>query len=267
MRIILFLLLLPSCLSAHQLSDNSYKIFIDGGKKGLRNSTGKIVIPAKYDDLGWSNGTDDLPIDDVIGYKQNSQWGLITTSNKKLTLAEFSFLNKTQSQFIIAARTGRLSHSYFYGVLNSKGALVIPCKYVSIRSGEGNFVLSEKKGGEEKYGLINHNLEIVLPVEYLNIVRVSDRLLKLSLLNGQNRLYNVVNNQVVIDSITDVEPWGDYYKVYKGLKSGLITDGGKIIVPIKFKDFRRSGENFETLKYSTWEIFSANNQIIRKSVV
>lgn len=266
-RVFLFLFLSSFCLKAHQLPVNNHEIIVIGGKKGLKNATGKIIIPPKYQDLGWSNDTDDSPVENIIGYKQNSHWGLITLTNKKITTPEFSFVNKTENSLIIAAKNGRLSQSYFYGVFNAKGETVLPFRYASIQSQKDFFIVSERNGGVEKYGLVNYNYEIELPLDYQNIIPVADQLLSLNLSNGLSQLYNTTDNSIVLDSITFVEKWEDgLYKVFQGLKCGLITNEGKIVIPIRYKNFRLKGEYFEVLNYPTWEVFSADNQFIHSLI-
>ena len=59
-----------------------YSIIEKGQRKGLVNNRGKVIIPAEYEDLGWSEGEAEV-IADVIGYKENNRWGLIKINNTK----------------------------------------------------------------------------------------------------------------------------------------------------------------------------------------
>ena len=80
-------LFIPLCLIQYNLlaesSAEEYFIFQKNNKKGVRDSEDKVIIPAEYDDLGWSIG-EFHPLDDVLGYKENGRWGLITLENKKI---------------------------------------------------------------------------------------------------------------------------------------------------------------------------------------
>ena len=44
------------CKISAATAAEDYFIFQENDKKGLRNSKDKVVIPAEYDDLGWSIG-------------------------------------------------------------------------------------------------------------------------------------------------------------------------------------------------------------------
>lgn len=262
-RSFLFFLFFPSFLFAHQLSESGYEIIIVGKKKGLKDATGKIIIPPKYEDLGWSNGNDDNPTENLIGYKQNSKWGLISLTNKKITLPEYAFLNKTKSEYIIGAKSGRLSRSYFYGLFNAKGEIVVPFRYLSMQEENGCLVVSDRVGDEKKYGLITIDNQLLLPFDYVNILTISDTLLSLNLTNGQIQLYNSELKTIVQDSLTNIESWENgYFKIYKGLKCGLINDKGLFIAPVEYKDFVWNEDQLEGLKYPKWNVFSGQNELI-----
>ena len=263
-RFFLFLIFFPSLLPAHQLPKSGYEIIVVGEKKGLKDADGKIVIPPKYEDLGWSNGSDDNPTENLIGYKQNSRWGLISLANKKITLPEYTFLNKTESEFIIGAKTGRLSRSYFYGLFNAKGQIVVPFSYLSMHEENNHFVVSNRIAGKIKYGLITSDNQLVLPFNYENISTISDKLLSLHFDNGLLQIYNLELKTIIQDSLTSIEAWKNgYFKTYKGLKCGLMNNRGVFIAPIEYKDFLWKEDHLAGLKFPKWKVFSAQNKLMK----
>jgi hypothetical protein len=47
---------------------DAYSVFEDNGKVGLKNESGKVLIPAKYDALGWSDGEFSV-LNNATGYR------------------------------------------------------------------------------------------------------------------------------------------------------------------------------------------------------
>jgi len=266
-RFLLFLFLFPISVFAHQLPNGEYEIIVNDGKKGLKNASGKKIIPPKYDDLGWSNNNDDAPIESIIGYMQNSKWGLMSLSNKKITLPEYAFLNKTKANFIIGGKTGKVSRSIFFGLFNPKGQVVVPFKYLSMQEAHRNLLVSDRVNTEKKYGLLSSDNQILLPIAYTSISPVSNELLLLSNSNGEKQLYNSVIKSIILDSLTKVEVWRQgYLKIYKGLMCGLVDNKGNRIAPIKYKDFSLENGVLKGQKYPKWEVFSAKNRLIETIV-
>ena len=73
-KLILILLFLTTSIFVlglslyNESSDPDYKIVEKGKKKGLEDKNGKLVIPIKFDDLGWTLGEPE-PYNDIIGYQ------------------------------------------------------------------------------------------------------------------------------------------------------------------------------------------------------
>ena len=59
-----------------------FSVFSENGKVGLKDNQGQVVIPATYDELGWSNGTFSV-INNITGYRKNDTWGLLNIETKK----------------------------------------------------------------------------------------------------------------------------------------------------------------------------------------
>ena len=77
---IFFGLLLISFVSA----GTPYVVYRENGKTGVKSQDGKVVIPAQYDGIGWSNGKFSI-IENVTGFRIGQGWGLINLSNQKVT--------------------------------------------------------------------------------------------------------------------------------------------------------------------------------------
>ena len=103
---------------------NEYSIIEEGHKKGLVNNRGKVIIPAEYDDLGWSEGKAEV-IADVIGYKENDLWGLLKVNNTKLTSPEFNNIYPLDKNHFVAAKFDTYKLNNLFGVINLSGKTII----------------------------------------------------------------------------------------------------------------------------------------------
>ena len=78
--LVLLTMLEGSWLEAKEVEE--YFIFQLNDKKGVRNSKDKILIPAEYEDLGWSIG-EFHPLNETLGFKENGLWGLLSLKKQK----------------------------------------------------------------------------------------------------------------------------------------------------------------------------------------
>ncbi len=70
---------------------NGYERFEENGKVGIKDNDGKIILPASFDALGWSDGNFSV-IGQITGYRQQNKWGLLTLKKEFITRAEFESL-------------------------------------------------------------------------------------------------------------------------------------------------------------------------------
>jgi len=204
-----------------------YVIFQKNSKKGLRNSQDQVVIPAEYDDLGWSIG-EFHPLDDVIGYKEDGRWGLITLNNEKITSPNYFNLFPLNRQLIVASDKDVLPQEERYGIIDLNGNVVLDFEYGLLNLFNNHVVASKKVGAEWKYGMMNLSYQEVLPFKYT--------------------LIKPLNNQFAI--IMDHE------------MTGLVDASGQIIVPIKYHVIELKGKEFRGKVFDTYEIRNAQNQLI-----
>src|SRR5688572_22438459 len=82
---------------------NDFSVYEENGKVGLKNLRGEVLIPAKYDAIGWSNGRLSV-VNNVTGYRSNGLWGLISTGNEVITKAEYEDLSPGEGSLIVARK-------------------------------------------------------------------------------------------------------------------------------------------------------------------
>src|SRR5690242_18547358 len=87
---------------------NSFNVFEENGMVGLKDGQGHVLIPARYEALGWSYGEFSV-IANVTGYKSQGRWGIINVNNHKITKTEFEELLPGEGTLIIARKKSSLS--------------------------------------------------------------------------------------------------------------------------------------------------------------
>src|SRR5688572_3425945 len=147
-----------------------YSVFEVNGKVGLKNEAGKVLIPAKYEALGWSDGAFSI-LNNVTGYRSAGKWGLISLTNHVITKAEFEEIAPTDGSLLVARKRSS-SLRTFSGILNASGKEIIPFQYDEIRLSSLRAIVFTKIGSQYKYGLLDLDNKILIPQQYRNIIPI-----------------------------------------------------------------------------------------------
>ena len=126
--ILLLFILFCSFFHAFGEEGEEYSIIEKNHKKGLINKNGRVLIPAEYDDLGWTNGGTQL-LENVIGFKKGGLWGVLNTKNEKVTDPVYTSLAKFNENWIVASKKLSFNSNIVYGVINAKGNAEIAFQY------------------------------------------------------------------------------------------------------------------------------------------
>lgn len=233
------------------------------GKVGLANEAGKIIIPLEYEGLGWSKGTL-TAVGGVIGFKQNSKWGLIQLDNKKVTTAQFSELFPAKDNYILAAKKGRFSNRDFYGVIDSRGKSIVPFHYEMLQSGHDLLIAAYRKNRQTDFGLIDFRNKVKIPFEYYTLKPAHSNYYLATDYKGKKSLLNQTGQSVLsypIDSLYAISETRAI--VYSDGKSGLINESAQNMLPLSYKRIQAlPSAQFNTLDFDQWHILSAQNEII-----
>ena len=215
---------------------NEYAIFEQNQKKGLKDHRGKEIIPAEYDDIGWSDGRTGV-FDGIIGYKIDENWGLINLKNSRLTSARFKDLIPGD-KFIIASIPDSYKLNNLYGLINTSGKTLIPFKYNFFESFGNNFIVSKKIDGNILYALISHKDELILPFNYFSALRVTNNIYSLQNFNQDLDLIDPSGSFLLNTKIDDVEIFANQLlMISKNGNKGLIDFKGERIAPMNFQKF------------------------------
>lgn len=180
----------------------------NGGKFGLIDKTGRVVVDFVYDGLGATNH----PAKNSIG-----------------------------ANYYIAVQHGKS------GILDRNGKPVVPCEYDSISITKQGFALLGKGRTvppglgaiEGLWGLRNlHTDREILPVKYNGILASDDSLVFTVVYNSKTGVVDRAGKFVVplgtFDYIGGFN--SGYAMVEKNNKRGFINEAGKIVVPVTYDD-------------------------------
>lgn len=245
-------------LTLHLAQANHYQLFEENGKTGLKDQSGNVLIPARYDAIGWSNGTFSV-IQQTTGYKMNNHWGLISISNRLLTPAEFVELIPSESELILAARQNQVTLRITWGCLNPSGKITIPFSYAGIRiNGLRAITYSVNAQNQLRYGLTDLQHRTLLPAVYAYIYPLGNLRFAVQNLNGKTALFTE-NGQALTDFLIDsISAFhADRAVFYQGGRQGLINRNGDIVVQAKYREITWNGTSWYGQHPNTWFVLTA----------
>jgi len=233
-QFILFLGFTLSLFYAHcQVS-----IFTQNGLYGLTEND-KIIAQPVFNEIGWSNA-DAVELNDFVGYREGSKWGLLRTSNgKKTTSARYDKLIPFQYNKFIIANKGKFSNRFFYGVINENGKVLVSPDYFEMKV-YGNVILSTLyQNSVFKVGAFDKNLNKFMKDTYKSIQQDA-KLLMAKKFNGLTDIYSVNGKKIVEDVERSFDIAAGKVIIIQG-NQGLIDENGRIIHDIIYKKINRSG--------------------------
>lgn len=234
------------------VSGSEINIISSGSFKGLANPMGEVLIPAVHEEIGWSDGTLFLE-NEVIGYRDEGKWGLINTKNKKITQAIYNSLLPIGSDVFVASRKARLTNHLYYGLIDSKGEVVVGFNYFSIsKLTENRFLVGDYRDGKVFHGVRSIEDVEIIPREYqaisllenLVVCYGNDDLVKIFDLNGRP-VYNRW-----LDRVNLVQ---DGFEIVEEGRSGLLSSELQLINYPRFKELSSEGVKND---FNRWEVRS-----------
>lgn len=127
--------------------------FDEGDDKfGFIDKAGKVIIPAKYSAIQY------LP-NDLFLVQENSNWGVINKKGEAVIPIQFEYLSTVSSNSLLAKRNGMFSIIDF----KNKTLQTIKKQYEVVISYDIDLLAVSNNG---KYGIINTNEQIIVPLKY-----------------------------------------------------------------------------------------------------
>lgn len=242
----------------------SYSLIEQNNKKGLVNEKGDIIIPVKYDDLGWSRGGLHI-IENTVGYKDGYQWGLIDLNDKKITKAQYFHLYPFYENLLIAASQDHYTRYIRYGVINTKGKTEVSFKYDHLLPFQHLLIARESKNGTSMAGVINSHNKTLIPFQYKHISGIGKSHFSVQDEKQKVALFGMDGKQLskfIYDSIAAFSD--DALLVFDAGKKGLITATGQTLLPPQYKSIEaNSPTRINVQHYPEWTILNSQNEILK----
>jgi hypothetical protein len=250
-------------LCFNQVLAEDFQIFYENGKAGLKNPAGEIVLPAKYEALGWSNGSLN-PFEQSIGFKENNLWGVINLQNEVTIPATYHYIVPFNTGYYKASLINRLIALPKTGIINQNGKTIISFNYDDLIVNNNKIIAVNKSNEGFVYGLIDYSEKIIIPIRHKDITSIGS--LRYAVKNHKDKIaiFSESGKSITdfdIDSITTFQY--NRAKFYKELLCGLINREGSIIEPAIYADIdiKEDGIYF-LLPENKWNVIQANNNII-----
>ncbi len=245
------------------IRSTDFSLFEENGKVGLKDQAGEILIPATYDAIGWSNGKLSI-VDKVVGYQSNGLWGLIHTSNKLVTAAEFLDLVPGEGSFLVAQKKSHLTQRPSFGIINTSGKVVVPFVYDGLKLSNMRAVIMSRSGTKFEFGLIDLSHKILIPIQYQRIYSLGS--LRYAVENQDRKI------AIFSDDGTQISPFNidslsafrkDYAVIYQGQKQGLIDRNGAIVVRPEHGEVRLEDDGAVLIRETnTWYFLHGDNKLM-----
>jgi hypothetical protein len=241
-----------------------YRVFEERGKFGLKNTRDEILIPARYDALGWSNGEFSV-IHNVTGFRLNDLWGLVSIAHEIITPAEFFSLYPGSGNLLMATRRSPLTLRISAGCVDTSGKVIIPFNYSGITLHSMRAIVYTLDGNRMKYGLIDMNNKVILPQLYQYIYPVGS--LRYAVQNFKNKtaLFSENGKAITnfsIDSLSQVQH--GLAILYQNGYMGLIDRAGKVVKEPVYREVVLKEGTYYVRLPDEWSMVDATNKLIRK---
>ncbi len=259
MRTIFILLV---AVAAYSQVSAEYLVFYENGKAGLRDDAGKVIIPASFDALGWSDGSFSV-INQVTGYRQTGKWGLINLKKELVTKAEFETVTTAGGDRIVASKHIN-PYTVKYGCVDLNGKVTVPFTYDGITIHGLRAIVFVKNGTKYEHGLIDLNDKTILPMRYRDIQPIGTLRFAIQNFDRRTALFSEEGTQITgfdIDSISSFRR--GYAIVYQQTKMGVIDREGVVLVPPTLRDIRVTDQSIDGKSSDRWKILDANNQEVK----
>lgn len=238
-----------------------YTTFEEHGKVGLKNEAGLIIIPAKYEALGWSNGSFSVT-GQVTGYKLHGSWGVLNLNNQRITGADYSSLTPADGMLLVATKRSA-SFKITTGCISTEGKIIIPFSYTGVTVHSLRAVAFIREGNLFKHGLIDLENKILIPFQYRNIYPIGSLRYAVENFDGKTALYSDGGKQITgfsIDSISHFK--NNVAIIYEAGRQGLITREGELKSEAKYRDIRIEQNSVSVRMPDEWRVLDAQNKQI-----
>ena len=250
--------------SAHISSDDPhFTIVVEGDKKGLHDEEGNVIIPIRYDDLGWSSGVGEV-YHRTIGYREGVRWGLIDTKNKKISQPLFRDLLPYEDKLLIASKNTK-RREWVYGLINVKGEQVSEFRYLHLTPHQRLLIASISKDGKQAFGVMNSKEQAIIGFKYTAIRAVASE--RYAVRDKQDRvaLFDAEGEALTefrYDSISEFHH--NLAVTHLRGQQGVIDQHGREQLPNQYQRIKITDDrSVSALPFNQWQMLTRGNKPIR----
>ncbi len=258
--VILFINLLPSEGYAAK-GGEEYAIITKGEKKGMVNKKGRVVIPAEYEDLGWTNGSTQL-LENVIGFKKDGLWGILNTRNEKITEPLYTSLSRFNESWIVASKKLPYNSDEVYGVINAKGKAVVPFRYPKMTVHKNCLIVMEKGDNGYFFGLLNEKGKPVIPPRYEMLRPLNDQLYEVTFHENIAVFSSEGRNLTGFALDSAAAGINNYIITYRNGKQGLVSLDGTMVIAPEYKKIVIGSEGIKAQKFREWQAWDKDRNLL-----
>jgi WG containing repeat len=257
---VLFLLVFASFFA----SADPYILYKEKDKIGIKDDAGKVIIPAAFEAIGWSDGSFSV-ISGVTGYKLNDQWGLINLKKEFLAKPDYESIVCFGGDRVVARKKINSIQSAT-GCLNLKGEVTVPFIYSGINIIGLRAIVFVKKIKSYESGLIDLNGKEIIPVKYASIRPLGTLRYAVENDKGKTAVYADDGKQVTDFTIDSIATFHSSVAVfYQNKKQGLISREGEIKLAAVYRGVKIESDGSILVKMpDEWRVLSGDNKEIRK---
>ncbi|MBN8577777.1 MAG: WG repeat-containing protein [Cytophagales bacterium] len=246
------------CISISAWAD-SFLLYEENGRVGIKNQDGKVVLPAAFEALGWSDGSFSV-IGTVTGYRQNNRWGLINLKKEFITAAEFETLVYGGGDYVVVKKKINPAH-YKSACFNLRGEVQIPFIYDEIQLHGLRAIVINLYNGRYYYGLTDLRNKILIPVNYTRIYPLGT--LRFAVQNEAGKIALFAEDGSAIGKF-EIDSIGSFHNskaiFYKNLNQGLIDRDGKVILEATYQAINHYEDATQVLAHNQWQVVDAANK-------
>lgn len=251
------LLVIFSISGVLSVASQSFEIYRQGKKEGLK-ADDQIVIPATYDQIGWSSDSE-VPFGKLIGYQIGNKWGLVSTQKKVVTPPTYYRLEPFDEQYIKASIKGSFSNLLFNGLIDKQGKVVLSCNYFDIESINTAFVLSSYRSGKVLKGLYDTDFKQIAPIQFEEIRALSEVSYACRRPDGKWIFFSL-NDSQPSSLFDDYRLEGDRMIVKSKGQFGLMGIRDlKLITPVSYKS---AMDDEHLIPFPIWQVFELNLETV-----
>jgi len=242
----------------------TYEVFEENGKVGLKDQRGNVVLPASFEALGWSDRSFSMA-GEVTGYKRGDRWGLINLKKEFITSADYDELTYSGGDRVVARKKIDAIH-YKLGCINLQGNVTVPFLYDGIKINGLRAIVFAKEGNQYRFGLIDLENRSVIPLKYKQITEIGSLRYAVENTNSKTALFSEQGNQITeftIDSISTFQQGVAF--IHQGFKQGVIDREGEIKIEPLYRSIQVEGDgSISTRKADEWIILENDNKEVKK---